>query len=123
VSHGTVHRISRAHALKPHQVSTFKFTTDPEAETKIHHVVGLYLNPPPELSVRGARGSQRACHQRLQRAAAVGYSITWSARRSSDGGTVRPSAFAVLRLMTRRKRLGCSIGSSPAFAPLKILST
>jgi transposase len=46
VSHGTVHRIWRAHALKPHQVSTFKFTTDPEAEAKIHDVVGLYLNPP-----------------------------------------------------------------------------
>src|SRR5436309_7237877 len=46
VSHGTVHRIWRAHALKPHQVSTFKFTTDPDAEAKIHDVVGLYLNPP-----------------------------------------------------------------------------
>src|SRR5438128_3485127 len=46
VSHGTVHRIWRAHALKPHRVLTFKFTTDPEAEDKIHDVVGLYLNPP-----------------------------------------------------------------------------
>src|SRR5467141_5321701 len=46
VSHGTVHRIWRAHALKPHQVSTFKFTTDPEAEAKIYDVVGLYLHPP-----------------------------------------------------------------------------
>ena len=46
VSHGTVHRIWRAHALKPHQVATFKFTTDPEAEAKIYDVVGLYLNPP-----------------------------------------------------------------------------
>lgn len=46
VSHATVHRIWRAHALKPHQVSTFKFTTDPEAEAKIHDVVGLYLHPP-----------------------------------------------------------------------------
>ncbi len=46
VSHGTVHRIWRAHALKPHQVSTFKFTTDLEAEAKIYDVVGLYLNPP-----------------------------------------------------------------------------
>src|SRR5216117_807359 len=46
VSHGTVHGIWRAHALKPHRVSTFKFTTDPEAEDKIYDVVGLYLNPP-----------------------------------------------------------------------------
>jgi transposase len=46
VSHSTVHRIWRAHALQPHRVSTFKFTTDPPAEAKIHDVVGLYLNPP-----------------------------------------------------------------------------
>src|SRR5437867_3632441 len=46
VSHGTVHQIWRAHALKPHRVSTFKFTADPEAEAKIYDVVGLYLNPP-----------------------------------------------------------------------------
>jgi transposase len=46
VSHTTVHRLWQAHALKPHRVSTFKFTTDPQAEEKIHDVVGLYLNPP-----------------------------------------------------------------------------
>lgn len=46
VSHGTVHRIWQAHALKPHRVATFKFTTDPEAEDKIYDVVGLYLSPP-----------------------------------------------------------------------------
>ena len=46
VSHTTVHRLWQAHALKPHRVTTFKFTTDPAAEEKIHDVVGLYLNPP-----------------------------------------------------------------------------
>jgi transposase len=46
VSHSTVHRIWQGHALKPHRVQTFKFTTDPEAEAKIHDVVGLYLDPP-----------------------------------------------------------------------------
>jgi transposase len=46
VSHTTVHRIWQAHALQPHRVRTFKFTTDPQAEEKIHDVVGLYLNPP-----------------------------------------------------------------------------
>jgi transposase len=46
VSHATVHRIWQAHALQPHRVETFKFTTDPRAEAKIHDVVGLYLNPP-----------------------------------------------------------------------------
>lgn len=46
VSHGMVHRLWRAHALQPHRVTTFKFTTDPAAEDKIYDVVGLYLNPP-----------------------------------------------------------------------------
>src|SRR6266478_2519644 len=46
VSHSTVHRIWQGHALQPHRVTTFKFTTDPEAEAKIHDVVGLYLQPP-----------------------------------------------------------------------------
>jgi transposase len=46
VSHSTVHRIWRAHALQPHRTETFKFSQDPDVETKIHDVVGLYLHPP-----------------------------------------------------------------------------
>jgi transposase len=46
VSHTTVHRIWKAHDLKPHRLETFKFITDPNAEERIHDVVGLYLNPP-----------------------------------------------------------------------------
>lgn len=46
VSHSTVHRIWQAHDLQPHRIETFKFSTDPQAEEKIHDVVGLYMNPP-----------------------------------------------------------------------------
>lgn len=46
VSHTTVHRIWKAHDLKPHRLETFKFITDPQAEDRINDVVGLYLNPP-----------------------------------------------------------------------------
>lgn len=46
LSHCTVHRIWRAHGLKPHQIRSFKYTTDPDAEEKILDVVGLYLHPP-----------------------------------------------------------------------------
>jgi len=46
VSHSTVHRIWKAHDLQPHRVETFKFSTDPDAEEKIHDVIGLYVNPP-----------------------------------------------------------------------------
>jgi transposase len=46
VSASSVQRIWHAHALQPHRLETFKFSTDPRAEDKIHDVVGLYLNPP-----------------------------------------------------------------------------
>jgi transposase len=42
----TIHQIWTEHHLKPHRITTFKFTTDPKAEEKILDVVGLYLNPP-----------------------------------------------------------------------------
>src|SRR5712691_1965884 len=51
------------------------------------------------------------------------YSITSSARASKEGDTVRPSAFAVLRLLTSSKCTGCSTGISPGLAPLNIRST
>src|SRR5262249_13344009 len=51
------------------------------------------------------------------------YSITSSARVSSDGGTVRPSAFAVLRLIVNSNLVGCCTGRSAGLAPLKIWST
>src|SRR5262245_52408497 len=51
------------------------------------------------------------------------YSINSSARASSVGEMVMPSALAVLRLMTSSNFVGCSTGSSPGLAPLRILST
>src|SRR4051794_533801 len=50
------------------------------------------------------------------------YSITSSARSSSVGGTVSPSALAVLRLISSSNFVGCSTGRSAGFAPLRILS-
>src|SRR5258705_4330389 len=43
------------------------------------------------------------------------HSITSSARASSDGGTVSPSALAVIRLMTRSNLVGCSTGRPEGF--------
>src|SRR6266849_4357064 len=53
VSHSTVHRIWQAHALQPHRVTTFKFTTDPRAEPKLHEGVALPLKPPTNAVVVG----------------------------------------------------------------------
>ena len=51
------------------------------------------------------------------------YSITSSARRSNEVGTLRPSALAVFMLITSWNLVGCSTGRSEGFAPLRILST
>lgn len=49
--------------------------------------------------------------------------IRWSALSSSDGGIVRPSVLAVLRLTTSSNREACRMGRLPGSAPLRILST
>src|SRR5262245_58545505 len=51
------------------------------------------------------------------------YSMTWSARPSTDCGIVRPRALAVFRLITNSNFVACSTGRSAGFAPLRILST
>src|SRR5258707_7637759 len=87
--------------------------------------------PPLEVSGRRPRcarhhlhgaGIRKPSHKRTH-APQQNYSITSTACASSVGGTVRPSAFAVLRLMTRSNFVGSSTGRSDGFAPLRILST
>jgi hypothetical protein len=51
------------------------------------------------------------------------YSITSSASASSDGGTSRPIAFAVFRLMTSSYLVAACTGSSAGFSPFSIRST
>src|SRR6516164_4006198 len=51
------------------------------------------------------------------------YSITSSARTSTDGGIINPRAFAALSLMTSSSLVGNSTGKSPGLAPLRILFT
>jgi transposase len=46
VSKDTVAQIWADHELKPWKVDVFKLSTDPEFESKLVDVVGLYLNPP-----------------------------------------------------------------------------
>src|SRR5262245_12981956 len=49
--------------------------------------------------------------------------ITSSARASSVGGTVRPSALAVLRLITSSYLVGACTGRLAGFSPLRMRST
>jgi transposase len=46
VSNYTIAEVWRAYGLQPWRTETFKFSTDPELEAKVHDVVGLYLHPP-----------------------------------------------------------------------------
>src|SRR5262249_22795094 len=64
---------------------------------------------------------RRATEQRDEIAAP--HSITSSAATCKLCGTVRPSALAVVRLITRSYLVGCSTGRSSGFAPRRILST
>src|SRR5262249_14529054 len=63
----------------------------------------------------------RAAEQRDERASP--HSITSSARASNVAGTVRPNAFAVLRLMTSSYLVGACTGRSAGFSPLRMRST
>src|SRR6266446_7761175 len=54
---------------------------------------------------------------------ALTYWITSSAWMRRDGGIVSPSAWAVLRLRTSLKSIGCSTGRSAGLAPCRILCT
>src|SRR6266436_3617590 len=51
------------------------------------------------------------------------HSITSSARASSVGGISRPSAFAVLRLITNSYLVGACTGRLAGFSPLRMRST
>jgi transposase len=46
VGHSTVARVWAEYDVKPWQVKTFKFSTDPELQARVRDVVGLYLDPP-----------------------------------------------------------------------------
>src|SRR6266704_3364238 len=48
------------------------------------------------------------------------YSITSSARASRAGGTMRPSALAVLRLIASSYLVGTCTGRSAGFSPLRM---
>src|SRR5919197_6334200 len=78
--------------------------------------------------LRGRRERPRGCRAAQQRdeLAALhlrGHSITSSARASSVGGTSRPSAFAVLRLITSSYLVGACTGRLAGFSPLRTRST
>jgi hypothetical protein len=63
------------------------------------------------------------CSAKQRDELAAPHSITSSARARSVGGMSRPSAFAVLRLITSSKTAEACTGKSAGLAPLRIRST
>jgi hypothetical protein len=104
-----------------------------------HSACGTAAAPLPAISCLGAfrppaaraRGEVRHCRQpKTCTLSAVSrcskqkrYSITSSALASSVCGTSRPSALAVLRLITRSYLVGACTGRSAGFSPLRMRST
>src|SRR3989442_8121334 len=84
----------------------------PEEQHPIAGLVHRLLRPGRE-----RRGEESHCAS--DKGAPIHHSITWSARESTDCGIVRPSAFAVLRLITSSNLVGCSTGRSAGFAPFE----
>src|SRR5262245_9670939 len=72
------------------------------------------------LRMRGERPPYRSAEQRHEVAA---HSITSSARASSVGGTSRPRARAVFRLMISSYLVGACTGRSAGLSPLRTRST
>src|SRR5262245_40318184 len=85
--------------------------------------------PSPAAAPRRMRKVQRAWRQNSK--PEVVFSFVFShayrmilvARASTLGGIVKPICFAAFRLITSSNFLGLSMGKSPGFVPLRILST
>ena len=75
------------------------------------------------LRARRERPRSRRAAEKRDELAPLHHSITSSARSRNGSGMFRPSALAVVRLMTSSNLVGCSTGMSAGFVPCKILST
>jgi hypothetical protein len=80
------------------------------------------VDPARRLRLGGKRHGEEA-QSAGDECSSVHYSMTSSARASTAGGMVIPSALAVFRLITSSNFVGCSTGRSAGLAPLRILST
>jgi hypothetical protein len=93
-------------------------------QTRHSEVARLLPVYPDERTSSDRPGMSGLCQQAtLSPARYASYSITSSARSKKASGIIMPSAFAVVRLTTSSKVVGCSTGRSAGFAPFKILST
>src|SRR5262249_53310048 len=105
---------------------------DPSAPNFIQSRTLVRRRPPHQMQCRaavrcwGGNHGATANGRRVPRRdsyTAASYSITSSARFSSDGGTVIPSVLAHLRFITSSYLVGACTGRSDGFSPLRMRST
>ena len=96
-----------------------RLTTPVPFHTRASARLGILIGCIALLRARRERPSSRCAAEQFDEIASV-HSITSSARASSVGGTVMPSVFAVLRLMTNSTLVDCCTGRSAGFSPLSI---
>src|SRR5262249_40825534 len=114
------------HAFRPSQsLQLLLQRLDAGLHLRIARAVGHQHADAPHslwlLRARRERPRGRAAEKRDELATL--HSITSSARASNVGGTVRPSAFAVLRLITSSYLVGACTGRSAGFSPFKMRLT
>jgi hypothetical protein len=117
-----VARVPPAELLEP-----FTECSDPSLSFRVALTIGhQHADPPHPLALLRARRERPSCRRAAEQRdelAAPHHSITSSARASSVGGISRPSAFAVLRLITNSYLVGACTGRSPGFSPLRMRAT
>ena len=117
---------NRVRPRRSHKPSRSNLHSAPQPPVSLTAVSfpGGFRTPAPVQADRPDGPSSETLHTRRPTALQQSnYSITSSAVASSTCGMVRPSALAVLRLITSSNLVGSSIGRSPGLAPFKILST
>src|SRR5262249_22563266 len=94
-----------------------RFTPESDRESVFPQKVMSAL--PPKADMCGATRDVRFG----PKADIADYSIISSVRERSEGGTVRPIALAVLRLITNSYLVALCTGRSATFSPLRMRST
>ena len=107
------------------RVSTRRQKTDSQKADILHWLTGNAVTPMvcPRIVSTDLDALICKIHLALGVPGVAAQRMTSVAWKRSVGGMVRPSAWAVLRLITSSNVVGCSIGRSVGLMPLRILST
>src|SRR6266702_863239 len=113
---GLAQLLGRGDRERAHEVLHVEPVSAPRARALLLLQPDFFFGDRGELVQRRERGAV-AAGSRHRQGAVVVHSMTSSACANSAGGTMRPSAVAVLRLMTNSNFVGCSTGKPAGLVP------